>query len=153
LGNAGGEPVTMLTGSAAFDLSASFCVIRGGHLDATVLGALQVDEEGLIANWKIPGIRAVGMGGGMDLLAGAKKVIIAMEHQDKKGNSKIVKKCNLPLSSIRKIDLIITDKAVIEVTDEGLLVKEIASGLTPQELENITEAKLIFADNIKEIAV
>ncbi len=153
LANAGSEPVTMLPGSSAFDLSASFCLIRGGHLDATVLGALQVDQLGRIANWKIPGVKAVGMGGGMDLLAGAKKVVAAIQHTDKNGKSKIVKKCTLPLSSIRQVDLIITDKAVMEVCEGGLLVKEIVAGLTFAELKSITEANLSLAENVIEMNI
>ncbi len=153
LANAGGEPITMLPGASAFDLGLSFCIIRGGHLDATVLGALQVDQLGMIANWKIPGKKAVGMGGGMDLLTGAKKVIIAMSHTSKDGTPKIVKKCNLPLSSIRMVNMIITDKAVIEVSEKGLTVKEIVKGLSVDELKSITDADLIIADDLKEMVV
>lgn len=148
LGNAGGEPITMLPGSSAFDLSFSFCIIRGGHVDMTVLGALEVDQQGNIANWKIPGKFVPGMGGAMDLLVGAKKVIAALAHTDKDGNSKILKKCTLPLSAAGVVDLIVTDKAVIEVTDKGLVLKEVAPGVTVDEVVKTTEADLIVSDNV-----
>ncbi len=148
LANAGGEPISLLSGASVFDLSMSFVIIRGGHLDATVLGALQVDELGQVANWSIPGIKTVGMGGGMDLLSGAKKVIIAMQHLDKNGNPKIVKKCSLPLSSIRKVNLIITDMAVIEVNKDGLVLIEIAPETTIDEVVAKTQAELIIPKEV-----
>ncbi|MCG8539669.1 MAG: 3-oxoacid CoA-transferase subunit B [Clostridia bacterium] len=153
LANAGGEPITMLPGASSFDLSFSFCIIRGGHVDATVLGALEVDQEGNIANWKIPGKFVPGMGGGMDLLVGAKKVIVAMSHTDKKGNSKILKKCTLPLSAAGVVDLIITDKGVIEVTENGLILKEIAPGTTAEEVVSLTSVELKIDENLKEMEI
>jgi len=148
LGNAGGQPITMLPGACVFDMATSFGIIRGGHVDATVLGALEVDQDGNIANWKIPGKFIPGMGGGMDLLAGAKKVIVALSHTDKDGNSKILKKCTLPLSAAHAVDLIITDKAVMEVTPAGLILKELAPGVTIEELLSCTDAELIIPENI-----
>ncbi len=153
LGNSGGEPITMLPGSSAFDLSTSFGIIRGGHVDATVLGALEVDQEGNIANWKIPGKFIPGMGGGMDLLVGAKRVIVSLMHADKKGNSKILKKCTLPLSAAKVVDLIITDKAVMKVTNDGLVLKEVAPGVTVEEVVKMTEAELIIPDHVPEMDV
>lgn len=153
LGNAGGEPITMLPGSSTFDLATSFAIIRGGHVDMTVLGALELDQEGNIANWKIPGAFVPGMGGAMDLLIGAKKVIAALAHNDKKGKSKILKKCTLPLSAAKVVNLIITDKAVIDVTNNGLVLKEIAPGLTVEEVIKATDADLIIPDDVKEMAV
>ncbi|MBI6871911.1 3-oxoacid CoA-transferase subunit B [Clostridium aciditolerans] len=148
LGNAGGEPITMLAGASAFDLSLSFAIIRGGHVDATVLGALEVDQQGNIANWKIPGKFIPGMGGGMDLLVGAKKVIVAMTHTDKAGNSKILKKCTLPLSAAGVVNLIITEKAVIEVSKDGLVLKEVAPGVSVEDVVKSTEAELIIPEKI-----
>ena len=151
LGNSGGQPITMLPGGCVFDMATSFCIIRGGHVDATVLGALEVDQEGNIANWKIPGKFVPGMGGGMDLLVGAKKVIVALSHTDKAGNSKILKKCSLPLSAAHAVDLIITDKAVIEVTEEGLVLKELAPGVTLEEVLSCTDADLIIPELVTEV--
>jgi acetate CoA/acetoacetate CoA-transferase beta subunit len=148
LGNAGGEPITMLAGASAFDLSLSFAIIRGGHVDATVLGALEVDQQGNIANWKIPGKFVPGMGGGMDLLVGAKKVIVAMTHTDKAGNPKILKKCTLPLSAAGVVNLIITEKAVIEVSKDGLVLKEVAPGVSVEDVVKSTEAELIIPEKI-----
>lgn len=148
LGNAGGEPITMLPGSSTFDLATSFAIIRGGHVDMTVLGALEVDQEGNIANWKIPGVFVPGMGGAMDLLVGAKKVVASLAHTDKKGNSKVLKKCKLPLSAAKVVNIIITDKAVMEVTDEGLVLKEVAPGLTVEDVVKCTEADLIIPENV-----
>lgn len=142
--NAGGGFVTELEGASYFDSCLSFSIIRGKHLDATVLGALQVDQEGNLANWMIPGKLVPGMGGAMDLVTGAKKVIISMEHCDKKGNSKILKKCSLPLTATGKVNLIVTDMAVIEKTNEGLILKEIAEGLSIDDVIKATEANLII---------
>lgn len=153
LANAGGEPITMLPGASSFDIAFSFCIIRGGHVDATVLGALEVDQAGNIANWKIPGKFVPGMGGGMDLLVGAKKVITALSHTDKKGNPKILKKCTLPLSAAGVVDLIITEKAVIEVTKDGLVLKEVAPGITVQEVIEKTEADLIIPEKVEVMSV
>lgn len=146
--NAGGGYITEKKGAAYFDSCTSFAIIRGGHLDMTVLGALQVDQEGNLANWMIPGKLVPGMGGAMDLVAGTKKVVIAMEHRDKHGNSKILKKCNLPLTAAGKVNLIVTDMAVIEVTEKGLLLKEVAAWTNLEEVKQATEADLIVADNV-----
>ena len=145
--NAGGAPVTILPGGAFFDSATSFGIIRGGHVDLTVLGALQVDEKGNIANYMIPGKMIPGMGGAMDLLSGAKRVIVAMEHTAK-GNPKILKSCSLPLTAMGAVNLIITEMGVIEVTDKGLVLKEINSQFSIEEVQAATEAKLIIADNL-----
>lgn len=146
--NAGGGFITALKGASYFDSALSFAIIRGGHIDATVLGALQVDQSGNLANWMIPGKMVPGMGGAMDLVTGARKVIVAMEHCDKYGNSKVLKQCNLPLTAKAKVSLIITDMAVIEVTDKGLVLKEVAEGLTVEEVLKATEAELALAPQI-----
>jgi len=145
--NAGGGFISELKGASFFDSALSFAIIRGGHIDATVLGALQVDAQGNLANWMIPGKMVPGMGGAMDLVTGARKVIVAMEHVDKRGNPKILKECNLPLTAKAKVSLIITDMAVIEVTPEGLVLKEIAAGTTIAEIVSATEAELIIPEH------
>lgn len=150
--NAGGQHVLPNTGAASFDSALSFAIIRGGHVDVTILGALQVDEKGDLANWNIPGKMVPGMGGAMDLLVGASKVILAMEHTAK-GNHKIMKKCTLPLTAQGQVDLIITEMCVIEVTDKGLVVTEINPEFTQEDVQNATEAKLIFSDNIKPMNI
>lgn len=146
--NAGGQPSSVVPGGAFFDSAMSFTIIRGGHLDITVLGALQVDQEGNLANWMIPGKMVPGMGGAMDLVAGAKQVIIAMEHTAK-GAPKILKKCNLPLTAKGEVDLIVTDMGVIKVTPEGLLLIELAPETTVEEIINATEAELMIAEDLK----
>lgn len=140
-----GQPVTILPGGAVFDSLFSFGLIRGGHLDVAVLGTLEVDAKGLIANWIIPGKFTPGMGGGMDLAVGAKQVIIAMMHTTSKGDPKIIPTCTLPLTSTRPVDKIVTDLAVIEVTKEGLVLRELAPGATLDEVLACTAAELQVA--------
>lgn len=145
--NAGGMPVTIQKGGCFFDSATSFGIIRGGHVDATVLGALQVDEKGSLANWKIPGKMVPGMGGAMDLVVGANVVIIAMKHTQK-GAPKILKACSLPLTAKEQVNLIITEMAVIEVTKEGLVLRELGPEATVESVQEATEAKLIIPENI-----
>ncbi|MCL2593521.1 MAG: 3-oxoacid CoA-transferase subunit B [Defluviitaleaceae bacterium] len=146
--NAGGQPVTIMAGGCFFDSATSFGIIRGGHVDLTVLGALQVDEKGNIANYLIPRKLVPGMGGAMDLLSGAKKVIVAMEHTVK-GAHKILKECNLPLTAVSAVNLIITEMGVMEVTKDGLLLKEINGEYTIEEVQEATGAKLIISENLQ----
>ena len=147
LTDAGGAFVTAVPGAASIDSAMSFGLIRGGHLDMTVLGGLQVDELGHLANWKVPGKMVPGMGGAMDLVTGAAKVIVAMQHVAK-GESKIVKRCSLPLTALRRVDLIVTDLAVIEPTDEGLVLRETAPGVSVQEVKQASLAHLIIPENV-----
>lgn len=145
LTNAGGQFITALPGASYFDSSMSFSIIRGGHVDATVLGALQVDSNGNLANWMIPGKKVPGMGGAMDLVVGAKKVIVAMEHTAK-GNHKILEECSLPLTAAGEVNLIITEKGVLEVTDKGLLLKEISEYSSVEDMVASTGSKIIIPD-------
>ncbi|AYD40197.1 CoA transferase subunit B [Clostridium fermenticellae] len=147
--NAGGQPVTIKEGGAFFDSAVSFGIIRGGHVDATVLGALEVDQKGNLANFMVPGKMVPGMGGAMDLVSGAKKVIIAMTHTTAKGEPKILKQCRLPLTAVGKVSLIVTEIGVMEVTKDGLILKEIADGVGIEDILAATEADLIIDENLK----
>ena len=144
--NAGGMPVTIVPGGTAFDSAMSFALARGGHVDVSVLGALEVDENGDLANWNVPGKLVPGMGGAMDLVVGAKKVIVAMEHTQKDGAPKILKKCTLPLTAVGVVNFIVTELGVMEVTKEGIVLRELAPGVTPQDIQSKTEAALIIPD-------
>ncbi|MGA3013724.1 MAG: CoA transferase subunit B [Bacteroidales bacterium] len=149
--NAGKQTITALPGSAFFDSSASFAMIRGGHIDLTVLGVFEVSEKGDISSWKIPGKLVKGMGGAMDLVAAAKNIIVATTHTDKDGKSKLLKKCTLPLTGVNCVNRIITDLAVVDVTDKGFKLKERAPGVTVEEIMAATEGTLIIEGEIPEM--
>ena len=151
--NAGGKQVSIQSGGACFDSATSFAIIRGGHVAATVLGALEVDQEGNLANWMIPGKMVPGMGGAMDLVVGAKKVIVAMEHTAKGNAPKILKKCTLPLTAQNEVDLIITNLCVFEMTPQGLLLTELAPDVTVEQVQAATEADFAIAADLRTMSL
>lgn len=151
--NAGKETVTAITGASIFNSAESFAMIRGGHVDFTVLGAFEVDVNGNIASWMIPGKLIKGMGGAMDLVAGAKNIIVTMTHTDKHGNSKLLDACTLPLTGVNCITRIITDLAVLEVKDGAFVLRECAPGVTPEEVKKKTKGALIVPDDVTEMQV
>ena len=150
--NAGGGFITLNPGACTFDSATSFAIIRGGHVNVSILGALQVDEKGNLANWIIPGKMAPGMGGAMDLVVGAKRVILAMEHTQK-GNPKILKECTLPLTAAGQVNMIITEMGVMDITPEGIVLRELHPAFTVEEVQAATQAKLIISPDLKPMDI
>lgn len=150
--NAGAQPVTVVKGASIVNHADSFCIVRGGHLAATVLGAFQVDEKGNLANWSMPG-KVVGIGGAMDLVNGARKVIIATEHTSKNGTPKILKECDWPLTGVGVVDFIVTELGVMEVTKDGIVLREVAPGVTIEEIQSKTEPTLIIPEHVAVMEV
>lgn len=150
--NASDALITLIPGACCFDSAMSFAIARGGHLDATVLGGLQVDAEGSLANWMIPGKRVNGMGGAMDLVSGAKKVIVAMEHCSKNGEPKFVRKCTMPLTGLRCVSVLVTELCIVEFIDNRPVVKAMADGVSREALQAITGAELVFPEHIGKMA-
>lgn len=151
--NAGKQTVTAVKGASYFSSSDSFAMIRGSHLDLSILGALEVDQEGNLANWMIPGKMVKGMGGAMDLVAGSKKVIAAMQHQNKKGQSKLLKRCRLPLTGLKCVHRIVTDLAVLDVAEHGFLLVEKASDISVEQIQSATEGDLQVSPQLKDISL
>ena len=149
--NASGQPVTLVPGASFFHHADSFAMIRGGHVDLTVLGGYQVSEIGDLANWRVPQRKTGSIGGAMDLVSGAKRVIVAMEHTDPEGRPRIVKECSYPVTGRRCVDTVVTNLAVIQVTPRGLVLREVAQGVSPQEVQQVTEPRLVPAPDLKEI--